>query len=204
MNMKLTSLGKLLVLGLAVTFAASGCKKHPVNETRIPDYEKNRIGDPNALPPIRPEATFPFDGGTNIAGTPIPMTDPSKREAWVRDAGPLKSDTVYFDFDSTVVKSGEKSKVANVANYLKNNPGHALEVDGHCDERGTEEYNRALGERRALALREELAKLGVDPGLVDTVSYGKDRPAMPGHDDLAHKKNRRGEFLLESPPSGAK
>jgi peptidoglycan-associated lipoprotein len=75
-----------------------------------------------------------------------------------------------------------------------------VEVDGHCDERGTEEYNRALGERRALALREELISLGVDPNRIDTVSYGKDRPAETGHDEAAWRKNRRGEFLLETPP----
>ena len=73
-------------------------------------------------------------------------------------------------------------------------------MDGHCDERGTEEYNRSLGERRALALREQLVGLGIDPALIDTVSYGKDRPVAPGHDESAWKQNRRGEFLLEEHP----
>ena len=80
------------------------------------------------------------------------------------------------------------------------NTADAVRVEGNCDERGTEEYNRALGERRALALREELVRLGVDPSRVDTVSYGEDKPVDPGHDESAWRKNRRGDFILLSPP----
>ena len=83
---------------------------------------------------------------------------------------------------------------------MKANAQDALEIDGHCDERGTEEYNRSLGERRALALREELLRLGIDPMRIDTVSFGKDKPVDPGHDEAAWKLNRRGEFLLEVHP----
>ena len=98
------------------------------------------------------------------------------------------------------MKSGEKSKIQAVASYLQANPRNAVQVEGHCDERGTEEYNRALGERRALALREELVMLGVSPVRVDTVSYGEDRPADPGHTKEAWEKNRRGAFVLLTPP----
>ena len=98
------------------------------------------------------------------------------------------------------MKSGEKAKVAKVADYLKGNSADAVRIEGNCDERGTEEYNRSLGERRALALREELVRLGVDPTRADTVSYGEDRPVDPGHDESAYRKNRRGDFILLSPP----
>jgi peptidoglycan-associated lipoprotein len=83
---------------------------------------------------------------------------------------------------------------------LKGHPGQALRIEGNCDERGTEEYNRSLGERRALAVREELIRLGIDPTRADTISYGKDRPADPGHDESAWKKNRRDDFIVLSPP----
>jgi len=83
---------------------------------------------------------------------------------------------------------------------LKANSLDAVEIDGHADERGTEGYNRSLGERRALALREELIRLGIDGSRVDTTSFGKDRPVDPGHTEASHKKNRRGEFLLELHP----
>jgi peptidoglycan-associated lipoprotein len=112
----------------------------------------------------------------------------------------FKSDTVHFAFDSSVIRPEENSKVANVANYLKANSANAVKVEGHCDERGTEEYNRALGERRALALREMLVGLGIEPDRVDTLSYGKDRPEDPGHDESAWRVNRRGVFVLLSPP----
>ena len=90
--------------------------------------------------------------------------------------------------------------MAAVADYLKANSGKAVRVEGNCDERGTEEYNRSLGERRALAVREELIRLGIDPTRVDTISYGKDRPVDPGHDEAAWKKNRRDDFIVLSPP----
>ena len=83
---------------------------------------------------------------------------------------------------------------------MKGNRATALRVEGHCDERGTEEYNRSLGERRALAVREELIRQGADPARVVTVSYGEDRPADAGHNEDAWKRNRRGTFILLTPP----
>ena len=92
--------------------------------------------------------------------------------------------------------------VASVAQALASDMNAKLLIEGHCDERGTEEYNRSLGERRALALREALQKAGVDSLRVKTISYGKDKPADPAHDDAAWTKNRRGEFILLHPKAG--
>ncbi len=78
-----------------------------------------------------------------------------------------------------------------------------LIIEGNCDERGTEEYNRSLGERRALALREALSNAGIDPQRIRTISYGKDKPADPGHDESAWAKNRRGDFVLCHRKAGA-
>lgn len=111
----------------------------------------------------------------------------------------FKANTVYFDFDSAVVKASERVRVEEVAAYLKGKPTHMVQVEGHCDERGTEEYNRALGERRALAVREYLINLGVEPQRVHTISYGEDRPAEIGSNESAWAKNRRGEFILLKP-----
>ena len=127
----------------------------------------------------------------------LAITDPNLRKDWPRDRTIFEADTVHFDYDSTVIKDSEKTKLSAVADYLKEHNSDALEIEGYCDERGTEEYNRSLGERRALALREELVRLGLDPSRVDTVSFGEDRPADPGHNETAYKKNRRGEFVLE-------
>jgi peptidoglycan-associated lipoprotein len=113
---------------------------------------------------------------------------------------PFKS-AVYFDYDKSTIKSGEISKVEHVAKTIKGMAGKALRIEGHCDERGTEEYNRSLGERRALAVREALVRAGVEANQIDTISYGEDRPADPGHNEAAWSKNRRGEFIVIVPPN---
>jgi peptidoglycan-associated lipoprotein len=193
--MKPSKFANLVIIAIALTVAASACKKKPGTVTPLPKGMTANPSDPGA-------------GGKIGEGSGIdekiaqgsPITDPDVYKNWAKDADIFKQDTVYFAYDSTVVRAGEKSKVAKVADYLRSNAGHALEVDGHCDERGTEEYNRSLGERRALSVREELAKLGVDPSKVVTKTFGKDRPIEPLHSESAWSKNRRGEFILLSPP----
>src|SRR5262249_23837228 len=109
-----------------------------------------------------------------------------------QDRAALAGQTVHFDFDSSVVKASEKGNVVAVAAALKSDAAAKLLIEGHCDEGGTEEYNPPLGERRALALRESLATLGVDPMRVKTISYGEDKPVDPGHSETSWRKNRRG------------
>jgi peptidoglycan-associated lipoprotein len=196
--MKVTKFTYLLVLGMVLTMAASGCRKKPGYVTNIPPGHTDVPTDVPPAPPLISSSTGTNNPSSTSSG--FPQVDPNQRQNWPRDAKFFAAETAHFDFDSSVVKAADKPKVAKVAEHLKSNPTHAVEVDGHCDERGTEEYNRALGERRALALREELISLGVDPNRIDTVSYGKDRPAETGHDEAAWRKNRRGEFLLETPP----
>jgi peptidoglycan-associated lipoprotein len=203
-KMKLNKFANLLVIGLVLTFAASGCRKKPVNTTLLPGERAGNVRDPFAGNPMRPSQPLTTE--------PLPISQPVKdtggiksneagsHQGWPEDAQALKSETVLFDFDSSVVKGSEKPKVAAVADYLKANAANAVRVEGNCDERGTEEYNRSLGERRALAVREELVRLGIDPTRVDTTSYGKDKPAVPGHDESAWKQNRRDDFIVLSPP----
>jgi peptidoglycan-associated lipoprotein len=194
--MKSTKLTYLLVLGLALTFAAAGCKRKPVNVTPLPEPRAGTVGGegPSTLPPgesIKP--------GEEVKPGGLATTGLEEFENMVADRAALAAQTVHFDYDSSVVKSGEKPKVEAVASALKSDSAAKLLIEGHCDERGTEEYNRALGERRALALREALAKLGIDPNRIRTISYGKDRPVENGHDESAWKLNRRGEFILLHP-----
>ena len=113
-----------------------------------------------------------------------------------RDRTAFAADTVYFDYDSSAIKSSEQSKLSAIASALQADASAKLLIEGDCDERGTEEYNRSLGERRALAAREALANLGVDSSRIATISYGEDRPADPGHTQAAWEKNRRDEFVL--------
>lgn len=116
---------------------------------------------------------------------------------------PFNSETIYFDFDKSVVKADEMSKIERVVAGMRNYPGKALRIEGHCDERGTEEYNRSLGEKRALSVREKLNMSGVSAQRVDTITYGEDRPFDPGHDSAAWAKNRRAVFILIEPPTAA-
>ena len=108
----------------------------------------------------------------------------------------LESYTVYFDFDRYNVNASELPKIVAVANTLKDAPAARLRIEGHCDERGTEEYNRTLGERRALSVRDVLIKEGVASSRITTESWGEDKPAVDGDTESAYSKNRRGEFVL--------
>ena len=103
---------------------------------------------------------------------------------------------LYFPYDQNTISSSEESKVAAVAQYLLGHPEAGVVVEGYCDERGTEEYNRALGERRALAANEMLVEIyGIESSRIKTVSYGEERPAVTGTGDAVWSKNRRDEFV---------
>src|SRR5437899_248850 len=192
-KMKTATLPKLFLSGLALALAVTGCQKNPHNVTDIPGRTENPPKDEKPMPPVLPVER-------PITEMPHPPNSNEPHVGWIEDAAIFKAYTVHFDLDSSVVKAADKANVQAVAEELKAHPAWAVRVEGYCDERGTEEYNRSLGERRALALREQLISLGIDPSRVDTISFGKDRPADPGHDETAWKQNRRGEFILETPP----
>lgn len=103
---------------------------------------------------------------------------------------------VYFEYDSAQVKESERAKVETVAQNLKKSSAGGVIVEGHCDERGSAEYNLALGERRASAVRAYLQTLGVDAARIQTKSFGKEKPVAMGHDEESWSKNRRAEFVL--------
>jgi peptidoglycan-associated lipoprotein len=151
-------------------------------------------------PPVNPNG----GQGNPAAPTQGELPTGNLRDGMVENREILHGDIIYFDFDKSAVKKGpELAKAVAVAEYLKAHPEAKLEIEGHCDERGTEGYNLALGERRALSIREVLLNNGVPAEKVTTVSYGEARPADPGHDDAAFAKNRRGEFVLLLPPGAA-
>ena len=104
-------------------------------------------------------------------------------------------------FDRSEIHPDDDSKVGAVASALAQSPQNKVLIEGHCDERGTEEYNRALGERRALSVRDRLVELGVGADRIRTMSLGEDRPADPGFSEDAYQANRRGEFVLLKPKS---
>ncbi len=189
--MKTTKVLALFIIALAVALPTSGCRKKPANVTDLPGQAKGSVGDAGAI-----------DGGGRLDSGGIDASSLAGLdtfEGMTMDRGALASYTVYFDFDSSTVKSSERDKVSSVAGQLSNRSGTKLLIEGHCDERGTEEYNRALGERRALALREALIADGISGDRIRTLSYGEDRPVDTGMDEAAYAKNRRGEFVLLLP-----
>jgi peptidoglycan-associated lipoprotein len=115
----------------------------------------------------------------------------------------FKTSTVYFAYDQASVRPGETSKLDAVGQHLKGKLETKILIEGFCDERGTEEYNRSLGERRALALREYLIHYGISAERIVTRSWGEDKPVDPGHTEEAWSKNRRGEFVLLKPQTMA-
>jgi len=197
-EMKLTHFGKILSIGIALTFTVSACKHRPPRTTPLGNKSgtTGELAGPGSGQPIPGSGSDNVSRATSTTGIPQGAGHPG----WPEDPSAFQSDTVHFDFDSSVVKSTERPKISVVADFLKANAADAVKIEGHCDERGTEEYNRALGERRALALREALVGMGIDPDRVDTISYGKDRPEDPGHNEAAWRKNRRGVFILLTPP----
>lgn len=102
---------------------------------------------------------------------------------------------IYFDFDKSFIRDDAKPELEKVAEYMKSNRDARILIEGHCDERGTDEYNFALGDRRAQSAKNYLINLGIDGSRIKTISYGEERPADPGHDEEAWAKNRRDVFV---------
>ena len=204
--MRINSLSTLL-LTVVIATGAFGCKKKMDRVTPLPGYGGSaKIGD---APPggLNGGNTIPGGDGTgnNGAGAVNPngvIPDSGNRsiEGRPQDRTKFAAQTVYFEYDRANVKAGEAAKVAEVAAKFKAEDASTdLLVEGHCDERGTEEYNRSLGERRAQALRELLVAAGIPADRVHTVSFGKDKPIEPLRSESAYSKNRRGEFILILP-----
>jgi peptidoglycan-associated lipoprotein len=113
-------------------------------------------------------------------------------------SGAPELQTVYYDFDSYNLNSQGRDALKANAQWLTENPTATIQVEGHCDERGTTEYNLALGERRANASRDYLQKLGVDASRMSVISYGEERPLDPSSGESAWAKNRRAQFVILS------
>jgi peptidoglycan-associated lipoprotein len=199
--MKMMKLIYPLAFALAITLTTTGCHNHQAKITPLQGSRTPTITEPT--PPTMP-FTPPFNPNDNLNSRDnhLATSDLPTFENMIEDRVALAAYTIHFAFDSSAIKKNEQSNLQLVAEALRADTSAKLLIEGNCDERGTDEYNRALGERRALALREALAKIGVDPSRVRTISYGKDKPADTGHDEAAWAKNRRGDFILLHPKTG--
>jgi len=194
--MKALGFGTLTALGLALTLTTTGC--HPENLSTIHGRRQPTPVDVNPQPFIVANPpVVDTTKGTDL----IPLPPEPGHTNWTPHPEILAEYSVHFLYDSSAVPGADKSKIAAVAEYLKSHSDVAVRVEGNCDERGTEEYNRSLGERRALAGREELIRLGIATDRVDTLSYGEDKPLADGHNESAWKQNRRDDFVVLTPPA---
>lgn len=178
------SLLLLLLLSLAsTTVACKGQKKHW--------WEFWKKGGR-----VLPSEVLPFPG-ENPAGTSENLPGQLAQAEPIRDAEgtPVAQlQPIMFDFDSFSISPAMQQRLDQNAQWIIANPG-PIQIEGHCDERGSSEYNIALGQKRADTVREYLAKKGVDPANMTTISYGEERPIDPGKSDEAYAKNRRVQFL---------
>lgn len=162
----MTSRKTALILGAAV-LALAACAKKP----------------PPQLPPAPPETT---EVAPTTAAPQGPV--PGSQADFVAT---VSSDRIFFDTDKSDVDGDDQATLQSQAAWLAKYPNVRVTIEGHCDERGTREYNLALGERRANATKNALAALGVDAGRITTISYGKEKPDALGSDEGAWAKNRR-------------
>jgi peptidoglycan-associated lipoprotein len=198
--MKRVKLSNFLVAALLLATAATGCKKNPKNITPI---GSQRTGLPAGEGPAGPRfgdsgSRVPMDStiGTSLPGAVAePLLNANE------DYTTLAAQSVYFDYDRSAIKTSEQSKLDQVATYMKGAPGgEQLRIEGNCDERGTEEYNRSLGERRAIAARDYLIqKHGIESGRITTVSYGESKPKSLEKTEEAYFQNRRDDFVILKP-----
>lgn len=172
----------------AVLFIASvlvGCSSTPTKE-----QEGAKIEDRVPATP----AEKPADSGVSSKpiGTSVVSGDPLKDPANI-----LSKRSVYFDYDSSIVKDEFRPMVAAHAKYLSQHRGRRMRVEGNTDERGSSEYNLALGQRRADAVKQMMQLLGASAGDIETVSFGKEKPRVTGHDESAWSQNRRADIRYQ-------
>jgi peptidoglycan-associated lipoprotein len=182
----------VVLVMLAIGVSACGKKKPPVARAIPPPAAAPSPSGSASRVPAPPE---PVAEPTIVP--PEPLREDSIASASLDDINrnsPLKP--VFFEYDSSEL-AGDAMGILNAnALVLKKYPSWTITIEGHCDERGTAEYNLALGERRAVASRAYLVSLGISADRLRTVSYGKEFPFEPGHDENAYVKNRRAHFVI--------
>jgi peptidoglycan-associated lipoprotein len=183
----------LFCVAVMVLVLVSACGKKPA---AVP-----RVSPPPPPPPA--DATKPPAPPTPVAEPrPVPPEPVAEDPIASRDIGDINKNSpfqpVFFALDSSDVDGPAQQALNANAEIMKKYPSWVVTVEGHADERGTAEYNLALGERRALSARTYLVSLGIAGDRLRTVSYGKEFPFDPGHDEAAWAKNRRAQFVLTS------
>ncbi len=190
---------KLFVAAVAVSCAAlfTGCSSPDIFSDKdglvgTPPVAGPKIGD------VVPQPLKKEDGGWKP-----PEEKLTGKGLFDKYGTPWTEGVVYFDFDKSTIPETEYPKVNAVVKYLKDNAGTLALIEGHCDDRGSDEYNRGLGERRANSIREYMVAAGIAAERLQTISYGEEKPVVvDAKTDADRAKNRRGQFVTAKPPAG--
>lgn len=176
---------KGLVVALGVTaMMAAGCAKEEVVKKDEPVVQQQTVQKKQE--PVQPE--------TVKQPEPPPKVDEG---AGAKASAAVALETVYFDFDKSDLRKDARDVLSkNAEALLKQIADAKIKIEGHCDERGSDEYNMALGDRRAKSVAKYLTSLGIKADRISTISYGEEKPAVQGHDEAAWSKNRRAEFVI--------
>ncbi len=184
---------RLSVAVAAAALALAGCRSHAkVASAPVVAPQAAVKSAPPAVRVEPPSKDFVTEKpADDIGSDPIRATRLADQKGWLRDA--------FFAFDSSVLSTAAQDNLSDSAKWIRAHRKFNLLIEGHCDERGTEQYNLALGEHRAYQAKDYLAALGLNPKNISTISYGKDRPFATGHDEQAWAQNRRAHLVLTAP-----
>ncbi|MBO6167073.1 MAG: OmpA family protein [Kiritimatiellae bacterium] len=179
----------MAVAAVAVAVTATGCRYDKSGKGAAGDDAQNLASDVTTVDPE-------FSDSDAESGSIDSLQGGKSFEELYQRCTDVNFAPVYFGLDSTVLSEGELGKVEAVASHLASNPNRVVAVDGHCDERGSNEYNMSLGESRAVIIRNYLVESGISADRIQTRSYGEERPAVEGTGESVWSRNRRAEFAI--------
>ena len=190
-------IGSLAIICSFMFIFAAGCAKAPVVKEEVALQEGESVIATAETAPAKVEEVVaaPMEEAKKVVEDQG-MTEKALWEALLAEAAMYKDRDIYFAFDRYDLNQESRQNLGRLANWILIHEEFEVTIEGHCDERGTTEYNLALGERRAEAAKAYIINLGVDIGKVATISYGEELPLDPGHNEGAWSKNRRGHFLV--------
>ncbi len=185
----------VFILMLSLSFFLSACVKKAVEEEKVIE-QKEEVVKVEEKAPSEEERLRLKAEEEKAAREARLREEAARREALLREE--IENVDIHFDFDKFFLTDKAKEILAEKASWLLDNPGVKIEIEGHCDERGTNEYNMALGEERANSAMKYLITAGVKVDRISTISYGEERPVDPGRNEAAWIKNRRTHFRIVS------
>ncbi|MBI3811395.1 MAG: peptidoglycan-associated lipoprotein Pal [Nitrospirae bacterium] len=173
----------LVIGGIGAALLLSGCPKKVDTAKSTATVQEEKVAPP--AEPVKPEPA----PSPKVEETPVAREAEMPAEKGLGDA--------FFDYDKYTIRDDARAELEKNAGWLKSNPKARVKIEGYCDERGTNEYNLALGERRARAVKRFLVSLGVDGGRLSIISYGEEHPVCMEHNEVCYSKNRRAHFTVQ-------